>query len=86
MTVKENTIYFILQLPQMKTTFVHKSQKVNLQGNIFIYTPYFTFLFFVYFLSTYVYFFDDMIIKGTKRRTYLYVIESNIYDSKKKKK
>ena len=30
MTVKENTIYFILQLPQMKTTFVHKKQKVNL--------------------------------------------------------
>ena len=26
-----------------------------------------------------------MIIKGTKGRTYLYVIESNIYDSKKKK-
>ena len=86
MTVKKKiTIYFILQLPQMKTTFVHKSQKVNLQGNIY-YTPYFAFLFFVYFLSTYVYFFDDMIIKGTKGRTYLYVIESNIYDSKKKKK
>ena len=83
MTVKENTIYFILPLPQMKTTFVHKSQKVNLQGNIYI--PYFAFLFFVYFLSTCT-FFDDMIIKGTKRRTYLYVIESNIYDSKKKKK
>ena len=26
-----------------------------------------------------------MIIKRTKERTYLYVIESNIYDSKKKK-
>ena len=52
MTVKKKiTIYFILQLPQMKTTFVDKSQKVNLQGNM--YTPYFAFLFFVYFLSTY---------------------------------
>ena len=84
MTVKENTIYFILQLPQMKTTFVYKSQKVNLQGNI--YSPHPTLPF--YFLFTFylhIFFFDDMIIKGTKGRTYLYVIESNIYDSKKKK-
>jgi len=85
MTVKENTIYFILQLPQMKTTFVHKSQKVNLQGNTYIHTYptlpfYFLFTFYLHI------FFDDMIIKGTKGRTYLYVIESNIYDSKKKKK
>lgn len=71
MAVKENTIHFILLLPKMKTKFVHKKQKVNLQGNIY-YTPYFAFLFFVYFLSRYI-FFDDMIIKGTKGRTYLYV-------------
>ena len=55
MTVKENTIYFILQLPQMKTTFVHKSQKVNLQGNIYTHPTLPFYFLFTFYLHMYIF-------------------------------
>ena len=57
MTVKKNYL-FHFKLPKNENTFVHRRQKLNLEGNIHPALPF-------------ILFFDDMIIKGTKERTYL---------------